>query len=169
MSADFGAPDCGCLAKRLGFVRTLPGKRRLAAAKMPVSSRWTIDGPSQVQTLDDAARRELKHGANQIGHLFVRDRTGVEGVDHNRDRLGYSDRVGELHLGAAGESGRDQILGHVAGHVAGRAVHLGRILARKRSAAMAAVTRVSIYDKFFAGESRIAPPASHPPNARWDA
>src|SRR5260370_39766081 len=101
MSADFGAPDCGCLAKRLGFVRTLPGKRRLAAAKMPVSSRWTIDGPSQVQTLDDAARRELKHGANQIGNLFVRDRTGVEGVDHNRDRLGYSHRVGALHPGAA--------------------------------------------------------------------
>src|SRR5260370_32009701 len=103
MSADFGAPDCGCLAKRLSFVRTLPGKRRLAAAKMPVSSRWTIEGPSQVQTLDDAARRELKHGANQIGNLFVRDRTGVEGVDHNRDRLGYSDPDGQLHPRPAGQ------------------------------------------------------------------
>src|SRR5260370_33820400 len=127
MSADFGAPDCGCLAKRLGFVRTLPGKRRLAAAKMPVSSRWTIDGPSQVQTLDDAARRELKHGANQIGNLFVRDRTGVEGVDHNRDRLGYSDRVGGLPLGAAGGARRAPNLGRAAGPGGRPAGPLGRI------------------------------------------
>src|SRR5260370_18228600 len=157
MSADFGAPDCGCLAKRLGFVRTVAGKRRLAAGKMAVSSRWTIDGPSQVQTLDDAARRELKHGANQIGNLFVWDRTGVEGVDHNRDRLRYSDRVGELHLGAAGEPGRDPILGRVAGPLAGRAAHPGWILARKRPPANAALTALSNQQAFSSRKRGVAP------------
>ena len=43
-----------------------------------------------------------------------------------RHRLGDADGVGELHLDALGEAGGDEVLGDVAGHVAGRAVDLRR-------------------------------------------
>src|SRR5437879_4293725 len=84
---DFGAAHGGGFAERFGSVRTLPGKCRLAAAKVAISSRGTIDGPPQVQALDDAARRELKYGADQIRHLLIRNDARFEGVDHDGDRL----------------------------------------------------------------------------------
>src|SRR4029077_20669829 len=93
--ADFSVAACSCFAKRFGFIRTLPGKRWFAAAKMPVSSGWTIDWASQVQALDDAPRRKRKDRANQVSHLLVRNRARFKSLDHARDRLGYSDGIGK--------------------------------------------------------------------------
>ena len=133
-----------------------------AAAEMAVGGRRPVDRTAQVEALDDAARRQRKDGADQVGHLLVGNRARVEAIDHDRDRLGDADGVGQLNFGAVRQTGRDQILGDVAGHVAGRAVHLGRILARERAAAMTAVAAVGIHDDLAAGEPGVAHgPADH--------
>ena len=54
------------------------------------------------------------------------------------------------------ESRRDDVLGHVTRHVAGRAVDLARVLAREGAAAMTAVAAVGIDDNFASGQSAIA-------------
>ena len=80
---------------------------------------------------------------------------GAEGVDPDRDRLDDADRVGELHLDALGDPGRHQVLGHVPGHVAGRAVDLRRILPREGAAAVPAVAAVGVDDDLAAGQAAV--------------
>ena len=67
-----------------------------------------------------------------------------------------ADRVGDLDLAAVGQAGRDDVLGHVAGRVGGRAVDLARVLARERAAAVAGHAAVGVDDDLAAGEARVA-------------
>ena len=98
-------------------------------------------------------REALPHQA--LEHA-VGDAAGAEGVDVERHRLGDADGVGELHLDALGEAGGDQVLGHVPRHVAGRAIDLGRILAREGAAAVTAEAAVGVDDDLAAGEAAVA-------------
>src|SRR5581483_5082632 len=72
------------------------------------------------------------------------------------DRLSDADRIGDLDLALPGKSGGDDVLGDIAGHVAGRAVHLGGILAREGAASVAAIAAVGVNDDLAAGQSAIA-------------
>src|SRR5262249_44292612 len=76
-------------------------------------------------------------------------------VDHDADRLAHADRVGELHLGAVAQPRGDQILRHVTRTVTGRAIDLGRILARERAAAVAADAAVGVDDDLATGETSV--------------
>ena len=84
--------------------------------------------------------------ADQLHHRLFLHHPGAEGLDHHRDRLGHPDGVSELHFQLAGQSGRHQVLGHVAGHVGGRAIHLGRVLPGERPAAVVAGAAVGVHD-----------------------
>ena len=67
-----------------------------------------------------------------------------------------ADRVGDLHLAAVGQAGRDDVLGDVARGVRGRAVDLRRVLARERAAAVAGHAAVGVDDDLAAGEAGVA-------------
>src|SRR5262245_20425023 len=62
-SDGLGEPDL--LAEQAGLVRTLPGERRHLATEVPVPCRLAVDRPTQVQRLDDVARRQLEVLADQ--------------------------------------------------------------------------------------------------------
>ena len=95
--------------------------------------------------------------ARTISLIFSsRQRARVERVDQHRHRLGHADRVRELHHAALGEPGRDDVLGDVARHVAGRAVDLRRILARERAAAVRRRAAVGVDDDLAAGDAGVA-------------
>ncbi len=57
-----------------------------------------------------------------------------------------ADRVRDLDFEAIRKPGRDHVLGHIASRVGRRAVHLCRILARERAAAMASHAAVGVDD-----------------------
>ena len=76
--------------------------------------------------------------------------------DHQRDRVGDADRVGDLDLAAIREAGGDDVLGHVAGRVGGRAVDLGGVLAREGAAAVAGGAAVGVDDDLAAGQAGVA-------------
>ena len=78
------------------------------------------------------------------------------GADGDAHRVGHADRVGELHFGALGEAGGDDVLGDVAAHVAGAAVDLRRVLAAERPAAVRAATAVAVDDDLAAGQAGVA-------------
>ena len=101
-------------------------------------------------------RRQLELRAHDLADLLVVDHAGVERVDQDRHRLGDANRVGELHHAALREPGRDDVLGDVARHVAGRAIDLGRIFAGERAAAVRRRAAVGVDDDLAAGDAGIA-------------
>ncbi len=81
---------------------------------------------------------------------------GAVGIDVDADRLGDADGVGELDLAPLGQAGGDDVLGDVAGHVGGRAVDLGGVLAAEGAAAVPAHAAVGVHDDLAAGHARVA-------------
>ena len=73
-------------------------------------------------------------------------RARAEGIHQHRNRLSHADRVSQLHFHFARQLGRDNVLRDVASRVASRAVHLGRVLAGERAAAMPAHAAIRVHD-----------------------
>jgi hypothetical protein len=73
-----------------------------------------------------------------------------------RSRLGDADGVAHLHQSLRRKSGCDDVLCHVAGGVGGRAVDLGRILARERATAVRRRTAIGVDDDLAAGQAAVA-------------
>ena len=67
-----------------------------------------------------------------------------------------ADGVGELNLGAGGQAGSHNILGHVAAHVSGTAIHFAGVLAGKRSAAVTTHAAVGIDNDLAPGQTGVA-------------
>ena len=76
------------------------------------SSSRNAPGP-QVEVLVD-----------ELGDLAAADLLGAERLDHHRHGVRDADRVGDLHLGAVGQAGGHDVLGHPARGVGGGAVDL---------------------------------------------
>ena len=102
-----------------------------------------------------AAGRRSNTSLDHLGDLQRVDRLGAERLDHDRHRVGHADGVGDLDLAAAGRAGGDDVLGHPAGGVGGRAVDLGRVLAREGAAAVAGGAAVGVDDDLAAGEAGV--------------
>src|SRR5262249_44968953 len=139
------------LAQRICAIRLFPGKAGASSAKMSVGSGRLVDGTAKVERLDDALRRQLEVFANEFGDAFVGNGRGAEAVHHGGDGVGHANRVGQLDFGFRPQAGSHDVLGDVTRHVASGAVDLGRILAGKRAAAVAAVAAIAVHDDFAAG------------------
>src|SRR5690606_17315349 len=98
----------------------------------------------------------VEHALDRLGQLLVGDHAGPEGVDQHRDRPRHADGVGELNLAAPGQAGRHHVLGDVASVVAGRAVDLGRVLAREGAATVACHAAVGVDDDLAPGQARVS-------------
>ena len=99
--------------------------------------------------------------------LRVLDSVGAKGFHVHRNRVRHADAVGQLNFNAVGHAGRHQILGHVASRVGSRAVHLGRILAGERPAAVARHSAVSVHNDLAPGQTGVAHRAAdHEPAGR---
>src|SRR5579859_3354571 len=135
-----GLAQSGCA------VGALPGEARASAAEMPVRGSGLVYGAAQIQSFDDALGGQREILAHQRGDALFRDVFGAEGIDHNGDRFGNANGVGELDLGFTGQARGHNVLGDVASHVASRTVHLGRIFAGKGAASVTAVSAIAVHD-----------------------
>ena len=68
----------------------------------------------------------------------------------------HADRVGDLQLAAPCETGGDDVLGHPPAGICGRAIDLGRVLAREGAAAVARHPAVGVDDDLAAGQAGVA-------------
>jgi hypothetical protein len=98
----------------------------------------------------------------------VIDRAGAVRVDIERQRLRHADRIGQLDRAALGEARRDDVLREIAGDVGRRTIDLGRILARKRAAAVRGSAAIGVDDDLAAGEARVAVRPADLEACRWD-
>jgi len=115
-----------------------------------------IDGTAQLQLVDDTGGGHIADLAQQRSHLLVGDGAGAVAVNTQGNGLGNADGVGQLHLHLLGEACCYQVLGHVAGHVSGGAVHLGGVLAGEGTAAVGEITAVGVHNDLSAGQAGVA-------------
>src|SRR6266436_883357 len=145
--------------QRVGEVGLLPREPALivrGAAEMAVGRGPRVNRLVEIEMLADAARRQihrLRHGYLELvlGHV-----SGAVGIDIDRQRPRHADGVGELQGAAIGKTGRHDVLGEIARGIGRRTVHLGRVLAGKRTAAMRGRAAIGIDDDLAAGQSCIA-------------
>src|SRR2546421_9854211 len=125
------------------------------ATEMAVGRGRTENRIAQIECLDDARRREIEHLADGGLERFLRHRARAERVYHDGHRLGDADRIGDLHLAALGETRGDDVLCHPTHRVRRGAVHLGRILAAERAAAMPRHAAVAVDDDLASGQTGV--------------
>jgi hypothetical protein len=138
------------------LVGRFPGELGFVTAEVPVGSGLAVDRAQQIERLDDAFRTQVEVLADQFDDHFVADLAGAEGIDHQRHRPGNADGVGHLHFAAVGETGGDDVLGHVARGIGGRAVDLRRVLAREGATAVPGGAAVGVDDDLAAGQAAVA-------------
>ena len=74
----------------------------------------------------------------------------------NTDRVRIADGVGELNFAARRQTGGHDVLRDLAAHVSRAAIHLGRVLAGERAAAVTAHAAVAVDDDLAAGQTGVA-------------
>ena len=124
---------------------------------MAVSRRRLVDRLVEAEQGADAARRqlaELLDLADRGLDAIVADRSGAMRVDVERQRLADTDRISELDRAAPGKTGGDDVLGEIARGISGRAVDLGRVLAREGAAAVRGRAAIGVDDDLAAGDAR---------------
>ena len=92
---------------------------------------------------------------DQLGQLLVRDHAGAFGVDRHIHRAGYADCVSDLDLALLGQAGGNDVLGHIACGIGGRAVDLAGVLARECAAAMWAGATIGVDDDLATGQAAV--------------
>src|SRR5437764_869652 len=133
----------------------LPGELLLRAPEMAVGGRALVDRLAQVEVADDRCRTQVEHVLDRCTDLGRVDGLGAERLDHDRNRPGDADGIGDLDLATAGGASGDDVLGHPPGRIRGRAVDLARVLAREGTAAVPGGAAVGVDDDLAAGETRV--------------
>src|SRR6516225_6650874 len=134
---------------------------------MTVVSCLAVDRAQQIKLLNNCRRLEIENFPDAL--LDFRLIYGRRAKCVNRDAywIGISDCVSELHFASIRQTRRDNILGDVPSHISSRSIHLRRILAGKRTAAVSAHTTVGIYNDLPPCQTRVALwTADHEPACR---
>src|SRR5690554_5672432 len=105
---------------------------------MPVSGSRPVYRPEQIEFLNDLGRPKTKQLPDRGRDAALGHRSGSEGLHQETDRLGISDRVGQLYLTTLRQPGCHNIFGDVTGHVAGAAVDFGWVFAGEGTTAVPA-------------------------------
>src|SRR5690606_26907732 len=111
-------------AQILDAVGALPGEGRQLAPEVPVGAGVTVDRAQQVEGVDDRGGPQVEDLADRGVDPLDGHRLGPERLDVQPHRVRLADRVGDVHLAAAGQPGRNDVLGDPAGGVGGGAVDL---------------------------------------------
>ena len=120
------------------------------------------DGVLEAEAFDDGGGAQVEHLRNArcypgIGVLALvsADCGCPVGIHEYAHRPGHADRIGHLHQTFLRDSRSNEVLGDVSCGVGCRAVDLGRILARERSAAVGSASAVGVHDNLAPGESGV--------------
>src|SRR5690606_11692057 len=122
---------------------------------MAVGCRARIDRLVEVEMFPDAARLQIHHLAEPLFEFRQIALLGAVAVGIDRQGFRHADRVGELDGAAISEPCGHHVLGEIARRIGGRAVDLGRVLAREGAAAMRGRAAIGVDDDLAAGEAAI--------------
>mmetsp|Transcript_18826 Transcript_18826/g.56867 ORF Transcript_18826/g.56867 Transcript_18826/m.56867 type:complete len:327 (+) Transcript_18826:548-1528(+) len=135
---------------------------------MAVGSGHVVLGLAQLQVASEGTWAAVEVHLHDVSDGSRREVALLSTVRLNKEgkRLGDADGVGELHARALGKASLHDGLGHPAASIGGRAVDLGRILARESAATMGAPAAVGVNDDLAAGEASVTLRAANDELAR---
>src|SRR6201987_2793993 len=93
------------LAEEVGLVGLLPGEVRVVAAEVAVGGGLLVDGAVELQVVAKRAGAQVEVLCDQLQDPGPADLLRAERLHHDRNRMGDSDRVGDLELGPLGQAG----------------------------------------------------------------
>src|SRR5205823_2186184 len=125
-------------------------------AKMTARRRLAINGPPQIEILNDAAGRKQEERADDLAQPLIIDFSRALRIDVHAHRLRDANGISQLHLAPSGQTRRHDILRHMPGHISRAAIDFRRVLAAECAAAMPAPAAVAIDDDLAAGQAAIA-------------
>ena len=99
------------------------------AGEVTVLGSGAVDGLDEVEFLDNNTRAQVEVVADDLDKLLRGLVRGAVRLHEDRQGLGDTDGVGELHQRSAGQLGRDQGFGDPSSQVSGGTVDLGVVLA----------------------------------------
>src|SRR5579872_56863 len=139
--------------------------RELRAPEVPVRGGRLVHGHEEAERLDERLRPHVEGRPDVLLERLVAHLARAEGVDVDADGLRHADGVGDLHLAALGDAGRDHVLGDVARVVAGAAVDLARVLPAEGTAAVTTHAAVGVHDDLATRQAAVAlgPPDDEAP------
>ena len=92
----------------------------------------------------------------QVSYLLSIDLGSAKGIDGDGGGLCHPNGVGDLNFAAVGQTGGNDILGHIAPGISCRAIHFGWVFAGEGPATMAGSATVGVNDDLATGEAAIA-------------
>src|SRR3989338_3707040 len=116
-----------CVSQSIDSVRALPSKVIIHTTEMPVGCGLLVDGPQEIEVLDNPLWRKIKDFDKPAHDLLVRNLTGLKGVHHNRNRLSNADRIRNLNLATRCDASGHYIFRDVTRKIRSRTVYLRRI------------------------------------------
>ena len=135
----------------------LPEEVGVVAAEVTVVGGLLVDGPPELESVDDLAGAKVEVGLDDGEEILVGAATlgGTVGVDEDGEGVRDTDGVRDLHEGAVGEAGGDERLGDPPGGVGSRAIDLGGVLAGEGTTTVGAPTTIGIDDDLTASETGV--------------
>ena len=140
----------------LDLVGLFPGDVRVVLAKVTVVGGLGVNRAEQVELPDDVRGLEAENFADGAFDVLVGHDAGAKRVHTNRNGIGITDGVGELNLRARRQARGHDVLRHITAHVRRAAVHLRRVFAAERAAAVPAHAAVAVHDDFAPGQTGVA-------------
>jgi len=145
-----------CFFKRFRFISQFPSDLGIIDfAEVAVVGGFGVDWAEEVELFDDVGGFEGENFQDGVEDGVIAVVAGAEGVDVNANGFGVTDGVGKLDFATGGEAGGDDIFGDPTAHVGSAAVHFGRVLAGKGTAAVTAHAAVGINDDFASGQATV--------------
>src|SRR5436305_1273537 len=86
---------------------------------------------------------------------FIAHFSRAKRIDAHGNWIGMPNGIGELDFGAGRQAGSNNILGHIAPHIGGAAVHFGRIFSAESPSPMPSHSPIAIDNNFAAGQPGI--------------
>ena len=93
----------------LGKICLFPGEAPALSSEMAIVGRVGINGPEQIQMLDNALWCQREDLADSVSYLAFLDNFRALAVDQHADRISHADSVGQLHLARGRQFGCDDI------------------------------------------------------------
>ncbi len=91
---------------------------------MTIAGCLLVNRPEKLQIFDNPFGPEIKQVIDDSRNPVWFDLPGPVGVDHDRNRTGDPDGVGNLNLDSITETGSYEVLRDMPGHVGGTPVNL---------------------------------------------
>lgn len=134
---------------------------------MAVLGRLQVDGPCQVELLDDDTGAHVEVLADDLDELVRGLGGGAVGVDEDGQGLSDTNGVGQLDQGTAGKAGSDQGLGDPTSQVGSGTVDLGEVLAGEGTTTVGTPATVGVDNDLTACQTGVTLGTTDDEETRW--